>query len=201
MRFLARCRLFAAALLCVIAGSATLAIQTPAPSVPASAPLTEQMPLDTAITSGKFQNGLRYFIRTTRRPEKRAELRLVVNVGSIVEDDDQQGLAHFVEHMAFNGTKNFPKQETVDVSRIARHAVRPEHQCLHELRRDRLHAAGPDREAGSHGSRVPDPRGLGARPVPSTRRRSTRSAASSRKSGDCAAAPAPGCRTSSCRSC
>jgi zinc protease len=78
-----------------------------------AAPLSAQQPLDTAITAGTFKNGLRYFIRTTKKPEKRAELRLVVNVGSIVEDDDQQGLAHFVEHMAFNGTKNFPKQETV----------------------------------------------------------------------------------------
>ena len=53
-------------------------------------------------------NGLRYYIRTNKQPKDRAELRLVVNAGSILEDEDQQGLAHFVEHMAFNGTKNFP---------------------------------------------------------------------------------------------
>jgi predicted Zn-dependent peptidase len=47
------------------------------------------------------------------RPEKKVELRLVVNVGSILEDDDQQGLAHFTEHMAFNGTKNFKKNDLV----------------------------------------------------------------------------------------
>jgi zinc protease len=74
---------------------------------------TQQMPVDPQITMGKFPNGLRYYIRNNKKPEKRAELRLVVNVGSILEDDDQQGLAHFVEHMAFNGTKNFPKQELV----------------------------------------------------------------------------------------
>jgi zinc protease len=76
-------------------------------------PPTQQIPLDPAIKSGRFENGLRYFIRTANKPEKRAELRLVVDVGSIVEDDDQLGLAHLLEHMAFNGTKNFPKQEIV----------------------------------------------------------------------------------------
>ena len=58
-------------------------------------------------------NGLRYYVRANKKPEKRAELRLVVKAGSILEDDDQQGLAHFVEHMAFNGTQHFPKQEVV----------------------------------------------------------------------------------------
>ena len=52
-------------------------------------------------------------MRTNTLPAKRAELRLVVNAGSVLEDDDQQGLAHFVEHMAFNGTKNFPKSDIV----------------------------------------------------------------------------------------
>src|SRR5687768_13717059 len=75
--------------------------------------LTAPVPFDPSITKGTFQNGLRYFIRTTKKPEKRAELRLVVDIGSIVEEDDQQGLAHLLEHMAFNGTKHFPKQETV----------------------------------------------------------------------------------------
>ncbi len=76
-------------------------------------PLTQQMPVDPQITIGKFPNGLRYYIRANKKPEKRAELRLVVKAGSILEDDDQLGLAHFVEHMAFNGTKNFPKHELV----------------------------------------------------------------------------------------
>jgi zinc protease len=63
---------------------------------------------------GTLDNGVRYFIRVNRRPEARAELRLIVNVGSVLEDDDQLGLAHFVEHMAFNGTEHFPKQQLVD---------------------------------------------------------------------------------------
>jgi zinc protease len=76
-------------------------------------PLTQQMPVDPAITMGKFPNGLRYYILANKKPEKRAELRLVVKAGSVLEDDDQRGLAHFVEHMAFNGTKNFPKHDLI----------------------------------------------------------------------------------------
>ena len=68
------------------------------------------VPFDASITTGTLKNGLRYFVRANRQPLNRAELRLVVNAGSLVEDDDQRGLAHFVEHMAFNGTKRFPRQ-------------------------------------------------------------------------------------------
>ena len=78
-----------------------------------STSLTQQMPVDPQITTGRFANGLQYYIRTNRRPEKRAELRLVVKAGSILEDEDQQGLAHFVEHMAFNGTQHFPKHDLI----------------------------------------------------------------------------------------
>ena len=80
--------------------------QQPAPAaVPKSspaltAPLTAIIPDDPQITTGRFANGLRYYLRTNKKPEKRAELRLVVNAGSILEDRDQSGLAHFVEHMA-----------------------------------------------------------------------------------------------------
>lgn len=69
---------------------------------------------DPKILIGKLDNGLKYYIRENKKPEKRAELRIIVKAGSILEDNDQQGLAHFVEHMAFNGTKSFPKQDLVD---------------------------------------------------------------------------------------
>ncbi len=91
---------------------ASAAQQTQQPAA-ASATLTQAIPPDPQITIGTFQNGLKYYIRTNKKPEGRAELRLVVNAGSILEEDDQLGLAHFVEHMAFNGTKNFAKQEIV----------------------------------------------------------------------------------------
>ena len=84
-----------------------------APPAVSTAPLAAALPLDPQVVSGRFPNGLRYFIRVNKEPANRAELRLAVNAGSILEDDDQLGLAHFVEHMAFNGTRNFPKQELV----------------------------------------------------------------------------------------
>ena len=74
----------------------------------------DPIPPDPAVVVGTLDNGLSYFIQENDQPENRAELRLIVNAGSILEDDDQLGLAHFVEHMAFNGTRNFEKQELVD---------------------------------------------------------------------------------------
>lgn len=75
--------------------------------------LTRPIPFDATITTATLPNGLKYFVRANRQPEHRASLRLVVNAGSVLEDDDQRGLAHFVEHMAFNGTKRFPKQQII----------------------------------------------------------------------------------------
>ncbi len=74
----------------------------------------DSLPTDPAIRAGTLPNGLRYLIRRNAWPENRAELRLVVNAGSMQEDDDQRGLAHFVEHMAFNGTRRFARQTLVD---------------------------------------------------------------------------------------
>jgi zinc protease len=74
---------------------------------------SDKLPVDPQVKIGKLDNGLTYYIRENKRPEKKVELRLVVNVGSIVEDDDQQGLAHMTEHMAFNGTTHFKKNEIV----------------------------------------------------------------------------------------
>ena len=84
------------------------------PAIPAAvlaATLDQTVPVDPLITIGTLPNGLRYYIRENRQPQGRAELRLAVNVGSVLEDDDQLGLAHFVEHMSFNGTRHFPKQD------------------------------------------------------------------------------------------
>lgn len=76
--------------------------------------LTEVLPQDPAVLTGQLANGLRYYVRSNERPENRAFLRLVVRAGSVLEDDDQRGLAHLVEHMAFNGTRNFEKNELLD---------------------------------------------------------------------------------------
>ena len=75
--------------------------------------MNKPVPMDPNVTVGKLDNGMKYYIRVNKKPEKRAELRLVVNAGSILEDDDQDGLAHFLEHMLFNGTKHFPKDALV----------------------------------------------------------------------------------------
>ena len=93
----------------------TYAQQQPAASsIPAaSLGLNQPIPVESSITVGTLPNGLRYYIRPNKQPLNRAELRLVVKAGSVLEEDDQQGLAHFLEHMAFNGTKNFPGEDVV----------------------------------------------------------------------------------------
>ncbi len=73
----------------------------------------EPLPLDPNVRTGKLPNGLTYYIRKNVKPEKRVELRLAVNAGSVQEDDDQLGLAHLVEHMCFRGTKSFPKDDLI----------------------------------------------------------------------------------------
>jgi len=69
--------------------------------------------MDQHVITGELKNGLKYYIRPNGKPEQRVEFRLVVNAGSILEDDDQQGLAHFLEHMAFNGTADFSKNDLI----------------------------------------------------------------------------------------
>ena len=84
-----------------------LAASTGAPA------LTAPLPVDSKVKIGTLPNGIRYYIRQNPKPEKRAELRLVVNAGSVLESDNQLGLAHFVEHTAFNGTTHFAKNDLV----------------------------------------------------------------------------------------
>lgn len=82
--------------------------------VPASAQSDKPLPLHPQVVRGTLPNGLTYYLLKNGRPAKRVELRLAINAGSILEDDSQQGLAHFLEHMCFNGSKNFQKQELVN---------------------------------------------------------------------------------------
>lgn len=76
--------------------------------------LSAPLPIDPAVRVGELENGLRYYLRKNERPENRVSLRLVVDAGSLQENDDQRGIAHFLEHMAFNGTRHFEKQELVN---------------------------------------------------------------------------------------
>ncbi len=96
---------------CLLFLAPTILAQTPGGT---ATDLSRQIPLDSRIVTGKLANGLTYYIRVNRKPEKRAELRLAVNAGSVLENDNQKGLAHFTEHMAFNGTRDFQKQELVN---------------------------------------------------------------------------------------
>ena len=93
----------------VLVASALVSAQTqpagrdPSAASVASYGLTQLMPVDPEVVVGTLPNGLRYYVRPNRRPARRVELRLVVKAGSVLEDADQQGLAHFVEHMLFEG--------------------------------------------------------------------------------------------------
>src|SRR6476659_7085633 len=111
MTFRTRVRVSLLATAVVAAVSLAGAQQPAATTTVQNAPLTQNVPVDPLITVGTLPNGLRYYVRVNKLPQARAELRLVVNAGSVLEDEDQRGLAHFVEHMAFNGTLHFPKQD------------------------------------------------------------------------------------------
>src|SRR6186713_2697384 len=100
----------------LLAVAAPVASQTQAPGRETTAAsvakyaLTDSMPVDPEVLVGALPNGLRFYVRSNGKPARQAELRLVVKAGSVLEDDDQRGLAHFVEHMQFQGSKHFPGQ-------------------------------------------------------------------------------------------
>jgi zinc protease len=99
------------AILLVLLAAAPLGAQRPAPH---TAPLRGvPLPVDTAVHVGHLANGLRYLVRHNGYPAHRLELRLIVRAGSILEDSSQRGLAHFIEHMGFNGTTHFGKNDLV----------------------------------------------------------------------------------------
>lgn len=105
----------AAALLgCTPAYAQKTGVKTAPPLAPEPAAAGAPLPVDKDVLIGKLPNGLTYYIRKNTEPKNRAELYLVNKVGSVLENDDQQGLAHFTEHMAFNGTRDFPKNQLVN---------------------------------------------------------------------------------------
>ncbi|MCD1116224.1 M16 family metallopeptidase [Chryseobacterium turcicum] len=74
----------------------------------------QNIPMDPSVKTGTLPNGMKYYIKKNTLPEKKVDFRLAINAGSILEDENQRGLAHFMEHMNFNGTKNFPDNKLVD---------------------------------------------------------------------------------------
>ena len=93
------------ALVALFIGVTTICAQDPADM---------QLPLDPAVRVGKLENGMTYYIRHNEKPKGQASFYIYHDVGAIQEDDDQQGLAHFLEHMAFNGTKNLPDKQLIE---------------------------------------------------------------------------------------
>jgi zinc protease len=77
--------------------------------------LNNSIPVDPSIKTGVLKNGMRYFIKKNQKPENRVELRLALKAGSIHEDDDQKGLAHFIEHMEFNGSEHFTGNQLITI--------------------------------------------------------------------------------------
>jgi zinc protease len=100
------------AILTLVAALAPVAAEQAA-SVQQSLAPDQVLPVDPAVRTGQLPNGIRYYVRRNARPANRVSLRLAVNVGSVYEENDQRGLAHFLEHMAFNGTENFKPGELI----------------------------------------------------------------------------------------
>ena len=88
-------------------------VAAPQTAIPPELALDKTLPVDPAVRTGTLPNGLTYFIRHNAKPANRVSLRLAVNAAAIQEDDNQRGLAHFIEHMAFNGTEHFKPGELV----------------------------------------------------------------------------------------
>jgi zinc protease len=84
-----------------------------AATVAAAPALSDKVPANPNVKTGKLDNGLSYYIERNAKPAQRVELRLVINAGSVLEDDDQRGMAHLLEHMAFNGSTHFKKHELI----------------------------------------------------------------------------------------
>ena len=109
-------------LLCVLAsGTAFAQLPGSGEKKEKKSDLTAKVPLDKKIRYGKLDNGFTYYIRNNKKPENMIQFRLVSNAGSIMEREDQRGLAHFCEHMAFNGIKGYPHNQMID--KLQQHGV------------------------------------------------------------------------------
>ena len=107
--------------LLLVAVCGTTFAQLPGNAKEKKSDLAAQVPLDKKVRYGKLDNGFTYYIRNNKKPENMIQFRLVSNAGSIMERDDQQGLAHFCEHMAFNGIKGYPHNTMIQ--KLQEHGV------------------------------------------------------------------------------
>ncbi|MCT4630632.1 pitrilysin family protein [Winogradskyella sp.] len=108
-------KVFSALFVCCLCCNFSINAQTKTPEKQMSTSVaSEALPITSEVKIGKLSNGLTYYIQNNGKPEDKVELRLAIKAGSILETEDQLGLAHFMEHMNFNGTKHFKKNELVD---------------------------------------------------------------------------------------
>ena len=181
----------------VLVASALVSAQTPpagretsAASV-ASYALAQQMPVDPEVVVGTLPNGLRYYVRPNAKPARRAELRLVVKAGSVLEDDDQQGLAHFVEHMQFEGHAEFSRSRASTSSSASLGlSIGADANAATSYDDTQYTLRVPTDVPGALDRALLVLEGLGPAPPRSTRAPSNASAASSCRNGGCTSAPA-----------
>ena len=115
----------------------------------------QTIPMDPDIRIGKLDNGLTYYIRHSENPKNRGEFYIVHNVGAMQEEDNQNGLAHFLEHMAFNGTKHFPNH--VGIPCQYRRTIRNQRERLHVQKRNGIQYLRSSLSSGNdHRYRVAD---------------------------------------------
>ncbi len=163
--------------------------------------LTAKVPVDPAITTGRFDNGLRYYIRVNRAAGQPDRAAAGGERGLDPGRRRPAGARALRRAHGLQRDEELPERRRPEVLRVDRHAVRPEPERRHQLRPDGLHAADPDRQARGRAEGASRSSKTGRTTSRSSPRKSRRSAASSSRSGDWAAARARGCRTSSCRSC
>ena len=116
---------------------------------------SDPIPFNAEVRTGELANGLRYYLLENRKPEGRAFLRLAVDAGSVLETEAERGLAHFVEHMAFNGTALFPKAELVDYLRSLGMRFGPETNAYTSFDETVYGIEVPVETTGSGGRRLP----------------------------------------------
>ena len=118
----------------------------------------EPLDFDPLVVRGTLSNGLSYYIRHNEEPCDRAQIALAVKAGSVHEEENQRGLAHLVEHMAFNGTERFAKQEIIEYIESIGSTFGPDPERLHRFRRNSVFPGDSDRRSRNHRKRFPDPK-------------------------------------------
>ena len=135
------------------------AVPTQVPTPTPDAPLA----FDPSVVRGTLSNGMSYYIRHNEEPRGRAQIALAVRAGSVQEQDDQQGLAHLVEHMAFNGTERFAKQEIVEYLESIGSTFGADLNARTGFDDTLYFLEDSDRRSRNHRDRLPDSQRLGLR--------------------------------------